>query len=53
MQTLIMLNLGYNGISAAGAEHLANGLSYNKVSLALNTSISYATVYFNADTYYA
>ncbi len=52
MQTLITLNLEFNQITDEGAQHLANALYQNRVRLVLYSSISYASLSFNTDTYY-
>ena len=47
-QTLTTLNLRYNQIGVLGAQHLADGLRNNTVTLILSSSLSYSHLHFFA-----
>src|ERR1700722_9978269 len=52
-QTLTMLDLAINGISAEGAQHLAQALQNNKVGKIFFFSTIYSPLCFNTDSNHA
>jgi hypothetical protein len=51
-QTLTTLDLSSNQIGAVGAQHLADALQHNTVTLILSSSISYTHLHFFTDTHH-